>query len=55
MPAFMTFYPIGNADTTLIRLANDDLVLFDFANMRNANDPHDKRIDLAKAVMRNQS
>jgi hypothetical protein len=26
MPAFMTFYPLGNADTTLIRLANDDLV-----------------------------
>lgn len=50
MPAFMTFYPIGNADTTLIRLSNDDLILFDFANMRNANDPNDKRIDLPKAV-----
>lgn len=50
MPAFMTFYPIGNADTTLIRLANDDLVLFDFANMRSANDPYDRRIDLPKAI-----
>jgi hypothetical protein len=50
MPAYMTFYPIGNADTTLIRLANDDLVLFDFADMRNAKDPYDKRIDLPKAL-----
>ncbi|MBY5720508.1 hypothetical protein HFO33_28615 [Rhizobium leguminosarum] len=41
MPAFMTFYPIGNGDTTLIRLANDDIVLFDFANMRSESDPYD--------------
>lgn len=50
MPAYMTFFPLGNADTTLIRLANDDLVLMDYANMRVANDPTDKRIDLPNAL-----
>lgn len=50
MTARMTFYPLGNADTTLIRLANDKLVLFDFANMRDQNDPTDKRIDLPDAL-----
>jgi hypothetical protein len=43
MPAIMTFFPLGNADTTLLRLANDDLVLMDFANMRNPADPNDRR------------
>lgn len=50
MTAYATFYPLGNADTTLLRLANDDLVLMDFANMRNAKDPTDKRIDLPNAL-----
>jgi hypothetical protein len=50
MAAFMTFFPLGNADTTLIRFANDELVLLDFADMRNASDPNDKRIDLPKAL-----
>lgn len=49
MPAFMTFFPLGNADTTLLRLANDDLVLLDYANMRGS-EPTDKRIDLPKAL-----
>lgn len=50
MPAFMTFFPLGNADTTLLRLANNDLVLLDYANMRGgqADDP---RIDLPKALL----
>jgi hypothetical protein len=46
MPAYLTFFPLGNADTTLIRLANDDLVLMDYADMRVAADPNDKRVDL---------
>jgi len=50
MPAYMTFFPLGNADTTLIRLANNDLVLMDYANMRVEDDPTDKRIDLPKAL-----
>ncbi len=50
MPAYLTFFPLGNADTTLIRLANDDLVLMDYANMRSATDPADKRIDLPEAL-----
>ncbi|MFE0014139.1 hypothetical protein ACFWXH_04785 [Mesorhizobium sp. NPDC059054] len=50
MPAYLTFFPLGNADTTLIRLANDDLILMDYANMRVASDSTDKRIDLPKAL-----
>lgn len=50
MPAYLTFFPLGNADTTLIRLANDDLVLMDYANMRSTTDPADKRIDLPEAL-----
>jgi hypothetical protein len=42
----MTFFPLGNADTTLVRLAIGDLILFDYANMRNSKDPDDKRIYL---------
>ena len=50
MTAYLTFFPLGNADTTLIRLANNDLVLMDYADRRNADDPTDKRVDLPKAL-----
>ncbi|XUY30027.1 hypothetical protein RMR21_022920 (plasmid) [Agrobacterium sp. rho-8.1] len=50
MPAFMTFFPLGNADTTLLRLANNDLVLLDYANMRGGQSD-DPRIDLPKALL----
>lgn len=43
MSAYLTFFPLGNADTTVIRLANEDLVLMDYANMRVADDSTDKR------------
>lgn len=43
---YITFYPIGNADTTLIELKNDQKILFDYANMRDPTDDEDKRIDL---------
>jgi hypothetical protein len=42
----INFYPIGNADTTLIELSNDQKILIDYANMRCADDVNDKRIDL---------
>lgn len=41
-----TFYPIGNADTTLILLSGKQEILFDYANMKCAGDADDKRIDL---------
>ena len=46
----VTFFPIGNADTCLIELDNGRRALFDFANMRNADDPDDKRCDLEKEL-----
>jgi hypothetical protein len=44
------FYPIGNADTTLVSLYNGKKVLIDYANMRCVDDPEDKRIDLPKEL-----
>src|SRR5689334_18239686 len=46
----LTFYPLGNADCSLIDLANGKKILSDFANVRNPDDPNDVRIDLAKAL-----
>ena len=45
-----TFFPIGNADTCLIELSNGRRVLFDFADMRNADDQYDLRCDLEKEL-----
>jgi beta-lactamase superfamily II metal-dependent hydrolase len=42
----ITFYPLGNADSTLIDLRNGEKLLFDYANRRIADDKSDKRIDL---------
>lgn len=44
------FFPIGNADTCLIELANGRRILFDFADMQSADDPEDKRCDLEKEL-----
>lgn len=44
------FFPIGNADTCLIELDNGRRILFDFADMRNPDDPSDKRCDLEKEL-----
>ncbi len=46
----LTFYPLGNADTCLIDLANGRKLLFDYADERNPEDKEDKRIDLPKAL-----
>ena len=52
MSAKITFYPLGNADTALIRLADNRIILVDFADMRDPSDKADKRIDLAAEVKR---
>jgi len=46
----ITFYPLGNADTCRIDLANGKKILFDYANVRDKNDKYDLRIDLEKAL-----
>ena len=46
----LTFFPLGNADTCLIDLANGKKLLFDYSDERDPNDPDDKRIDLPKAL-----
>ena len=49
MAPTLTFYPLGNADCCLVRLADDRVLVMDFAATRGdeANDP---RIDLPKAL-----
>lgn len=46
----LTFYPLGNADTCLIDLANGKKLLFDYSDERDPNCTDDKRIDLPKAL-----
>jgi hypothetical protein len=45
----ITFYPIGNADSYLVTL-DSKLLLFDFANLRDAENKEDRRIELDDAV-----
>jgi len=42
----ITIFNLGNADTSRIDLTNGKKLLIDYANMRCASDPKDKRIDL---------
>ena len=42
----LTIYPLGNADTTRLDLRDGRKILIDYADMRDASDPNDKRIDL---------
>lgn len=44
------FFPIGNADCCFIQLENGRTALFDFADMRNPDDPADKRCNLEKEL-----
>jgi hypothetical protein len=46
MTAKLTFHPLGNADCTRFDLADGRKLLVDYADMRNAKDPSDLRIDL---------
>ncbi|WP_294623438.1 hypothetical protein [uncultured Bilophila sp.] len=52
MSAKITFYPLGNADTALIHLADSRLVLIDFANMGDPSNKDDKRCDLPTYLRR---
>ena len=45
----VTFYPLGNADSYLLKL-DRKLLLFDFANMRDPDAEDDRRIDLPEAI-----
>ncbi len=42
----LTFHPLGNADSTRIDLDGGMKILIDYADMRNAQDSADKRVDL---------
>jgi len=42
----LIFYPLGNADSTLISLENGKNILFDYADMGDKKDDEDLRIDL---------
>ncbi|MCB0390554.1 MAG: hypothetical protein KDD58_04655 [Bdellovibrionales bacterium] len=46
----ITFYPLGNADTTLIELENGKRVLVDYAHSKNGENDDDKKIDLASEL-----
>jgi hypothetical protein len=50
MTATLTFHPLGNADCTRIDFANGKKMLVDYADMRNADDPFDKQIDLPEEL-----
>lgn len=42
----ISFFPLGNADTCLIELANGKNLVFDYANVKDDSDKKDLRIDL---------
>ena len=46
----LTVFPLGNADCSLIDLANGKKILFDYAATRCADDKNDKRVDLPKLL-----
>lgn len=46
----ITFFPVGNADTCRIDLADGQKLLFDFADTRDPSDEEDLRIDLPKTL-----
>jgi hypothetical protein len=50
MTAYVTFYPLGNADSALIELADKQLLLIDYGNQGNPDDPEDERCDLAEEL-----
>ena len=52
MTAELHFFPLGNADTLLMSLSDGSKILIDYANMRDPDDPEDKRCDLAEELQR---
>lgn len=55
MVAKVYFFPLGNADTLRLDLADGRKVLVDYANMRCADDSNDLRCDLPKELRRDLS
>jgi len=49
MSQTISFYPVGNADSCLLKLSNNKKILFDFADYYTGDDD-DNRIDLAKEL-----
>jgi hypothetical protein len=47
----LTFFPLGNADCCRMDLDDGRKILFDYANVRNADDDQDKRCDLPTLLM----
>jgi hypothetical protein len=50
MAAIITVFPLGNADSLRIDLADGRKVLVDFGNLGDPNDPNDLRCDLAGEI-----
>lgn len=50
MTASITFHPLANADCSRIDLADGRKLLIDYADMRNSDDPNDKRVDLPEEL-----
>lgn len=50
MTARLTFHPLGNADCTRFDLADGRKLLVDYADVRDPNDPLDRRIDLPSVL-----
>ena len=50
MAAKITFHPLGNADCTRLDLADGQKMLVDYADVRNADDSSDLRVDLPKEL-----
>ena len=46
----MTVYPVGDADTCLLDLANGEKILIDYADYHDPDQADEKRIDLADAL-----
>ena len=43
-------YPVGNADTTVVELDNDRVIIFDYSHTKDSEDENDKKIDLKKEL-----
>lgn len=52
MTAHINFFPLGNADTLRLDLADGRKILVDYAAMHNEDDDQDKRCDLSEELRR---
>ena len=50
MTVKITFHPLGNADCTRLDLTDGQKMLVDYADVRNAEDSSDRRIDLPEEL-----